>query len=101
MRPTLYDDVLQLSVDIVNASTERDTQKERKAYNRLRELCILNENTDKDHPLQWEALADFTINDEQAITVYQKALRCSQLLGLDEYSTSIYFELAKKFKESN
>ena len=81
MKPDLYDEVHQLSIDVVNASSAEDTQQEWNEYNKLRELCTLNENTKSDHPIQWEALADFTSNNEQAITIYQKALQCSESLG--------------------
>ena len=101
MKPALYDEVHQLSVDIVNASFEEDSQNEWGAYNRLRELCILNENTAQDHPLQWEALADFTTNTQQALLLYKKALKCSELLGLDQYSASIKLEVAKKHLDEN
>ena len=101
MNPPLYDEVHQLSIDVVNASSEEDTEAEWIAYNKLRELCELNENTEKNHPIQWEALADFTTNDDQAIAIYQKALHCSELLGLAEYSASIYFELANRFQDSS
>ena len=101
MKPALYDEVHQLSVDIVNASFEEDSQNGWGAYNRLRELCILNENTAQDHPLQWEALADFTTNTQQALLLYKKALKCSELLGLDQYSASIKLEVAKKHLGGN
>ena len=96
MKPPLYDEVHQLSIEVVNASSAENTQEKWIAYNKLRELCALHENTENDHPLQWEALADFTANDEQAISIYQKALRCSELLGLDEYSASINLEMAER-----
>ena len=101
VRAPLYDEVHLLSIDVVNASADGDTKKEWKAYNKLRELCISNESTKNDHPLQWEALADFTSSSDQAIVIYQKALLCSDALGLTEYSASIKLEIARRLYESD
>ena len=100
MRPPLYDEVHQLSIDVVNASASEDRSLEWEAYNKLETLCVLNKNSEKDHPIQWEALADFTRNADQALLVYQKALQCSILLGLNEYSASINLSMAERYLES-
>lgn len=96
MKPPLFDEVLRLSYDIVNAIELENTKDKWDTYQELKGLCELNKNTKKDHPIQWEALGDFTINDEQALNIYAQALSCSESLGLDEYSASIYLATAER-----
>jgi hypothetical protein len=64
-------------------------------------LCETNENTDNNHPIQWEALADFTTNTEQAIAIYKNALSYAEQLDLGEYTASICLALAERYIESS
>lgn len=91
----LYDQVHQLSLDIVNASLESDTRLEWEYYQQLKQLCEKHENTNHNHPLQWEALADFTVDHTQALALYEKALNIAERLNLTDYSVSIYLSLAQ------
>jgi hypothetical protein len=100
MNPPLYNEVLQLSQDFVNASEIGDTKAEWNAYQKLKMLCETNENTDNNHPIQWEALADFTTNTEQAIVIYKNALNYAEQLNLGEYTASICLALAERYIES-
>jgi len=100
VNPPLYEDVLQLSLDIVNASEVLNKEKEWNSYQQLKELCEINEKTTNNHPIQWEALADFTPGTEQAIYLYKKALQSSEKLGLNEYSASINLAMAERHYES-
>ena len=87
-------------MDIVNASVSNDTKSEWSSYQKLRELCEANEKTENNHPIQWEALADFTNNNEQAVLIYRKALQCAESLALNEYSASINLAMAERSQES-
>ncbi len=69
MTPPLYDEVLELSLVLANASTASDSEEEWKAYNKLKALCESNRGTNNNHPIQWEALADFTPHPERAIDI--------------------------------
>lgn len=95
----VYNDVLALSQSIVEASGVSDQKAHWSAYNALRELCLRLEGGEMDHPLQWEALADFTTGDEQAIPIYGKALELASLLQLPEYEASILLAMAERLRD--
>lgn len=95
----LYDVVHGIALDIANASATGDDQAGSEAYDVLKELCQCKEGSDLDHPLQWEALGDFSENHEEALQAYQKGLICSSKLGLSEYSASIKFSMAESYFE--
>lgn len=76
-------------------------KREAEAYDILRTLCETNEGGNSDHPLQWEALGDFSENHIVALNAYKKGLSCSEKLGLSEYSASIIFAMAESYKEEH
>ena len=99
MKAPLFDDILNISQDIAKASGNNDDTAREKHYQALIKLCATNENTPRDHPLQWEALADFTNDADQAMDIYQKGLDCAAKLQLDNASASIYLAMALRHQE--
>ena len=95
MKAPLYDEVHRLAIDIANASAVDDFTSGAKAYDELRLLCFKNENKTTNHPLQWEALGDFSDNFKDATEAYLKGLSCAKELMLFEYESSILFALAE------
>ncbi|WP_101757332.1 hypothetical protein [Oceanicoccus sp. KOV_DT_Chl] len=95
----LYDVVHGLALDIANASAAENDQADSEAYDALKELCQSHEGSDLDHPLQWEALGDFSESHEEALQAYQQGLICSTKLALPEYSASIKFAMAESYLE--
>ena len=95
----LYDAVHELALDIANASASENDQAGSDAYDALKELCQSQEGSELDHPLQWEALGDFSESHEEALDAYQKGLSCSSKLDLPEYSASIKFAMAESYFE--
>ncbi len=95
--PALYNDVHQLTLDIVNA--EANTRSQWAYYEILRKLCEKHEGSSCDHPFQWETLADFTTDDEVSLGLYEKALRKAEKLELNEYSASIRLAMAERYFE--
>jgi tetratricopeptide (TPR) repeat protein len=95
MNTELYEEVHRLSVSIVNASEKGLQDLESEAYSELERLCNRFEKSDSNHPIQWEALGDFAMNHEQALSAYRKGLACSEKLGLVEYQASILFAMAE------
>ena len=63
-------------------------------YAELKALCIDNENTDKDHPEQWETLADFTEDLDEALVIYDKALAKATAINSKDHMSSIAFSMA-------
>ena len=60
MNTKIYKAVLSLTDDLLAAAQEENQVKFDGYYNTLKQLCEEHANTDKDHPVQWETLADFT-----------------------------------------
>jgi len=99
MHAPLYDVVHGLALDIANASAAKNNELAVDAYDSLKELCESQENSELNHPLQWEALGDFSENHKDALKAYEKGLVSAEMLGLSEYSASIKFAIAESFLE--
>jgi len=99
MKAPLFDDILAISQDIANASATENETLRLEHCQKLQKLCATNQNSPKDHPLQWEALADFTEDGDQAIDIYQVGLEIAQKLKLDTYIASIYLAMAMRYQE--
>lgn len=97
MTAPLYDIVHGLALDIANASETENIGAGVEAYDLLRELCQNQKGSELDHPLQWEALGDFSESHEEALQAYQNGLSCSLKLDLPEYSASIKFAMAESY----
>jgi len=63
-------------------------------FSELKAICIDNENTNKDHPEQWETLADFTEDLEEAVVAYEKALKKAIAVNSKDHLASIAFSMA-------
>ena len=63
-------------------------------YAELEAICNDNENTDKDHPEQWETLADFTEDLDEALVIYDKALAKATANNSKDHLSSIAFSMA-------
>ena len=99
MKAPLFDKVLKLSQTIASASAADDSKLRLTAYNKLQELCQKSQGSKNDHPLQWEALADFTDDGDIALDIYQMALAKAEKLALANYSASIYLSMAQRYHE--
>lgn len=60
----------------------------------LQAICVDNEDSDKDHPEQWETLADFTADLEEAIAGYEKALSKAKAINSKDHMSSIALSMA-------
>jgi len=94
MNTKVYKAVHDLAEDLMAAANKNDTKKFEQLYAQLKAICIENENTPKDHPVQWETLADFTEELEEAITGYEKALEKSIAINNKDHMSSVAFSMA-------
>ncbi|WP_417503828.1 tetratricopeptide repeat protein [Marinomonas gallaica] len=95
MNTKIYKEVLYLANELM-ASANNQNQAEFDAfYQELKQLCDDNENTDKDHPVQWEALGDFTDDLVLAIAIYDKALTKAAAINSKDYLSSIGMSAAR------
>lgn len=69
-------------------------------YGQLHAICVENEKTDKDHPEQWETLADFTEDLNDALALYAKALGKAREMNAKDYLSSIGYSMARLQVES-
>lgn len=90
----LYKSVLNLAGELVETAQRKNQTQFDALYTRLENICIENENTDKDHPVQWETLADFTDDFAKAIQLYEKALVKATAINAKDYLSSIGYSLA-------
>jgi len=90
----IYKAVYGLEEKLMKAAAKDDRETFDALYAELRAICIDNENTDKDHPEQWETLADFTEELEDALPIYQKALDKAVAKQSNDHIASIGFSMA-------
>jgi hypothetical protein len=90
----IYKTVYRLAEKLMDAADKEDREAFDSLYADLNALCIDNENTDKDHPEQWETLADFTEELEDAIVGYAKALEKAGAINSKDHLSSIAFSMA-------
>ncbi len=94
MKAPLYNDILAICQEIANASNTDNDELRLTSCKKLQVLCATNQNSPKDHPLQWEALADFTEDGEQAMDIYEVALATAEKLALPVFTASAYLAMA-------
>lgn len=90
----IYKAVYILAEELLEANNRHNQQAFDALYAELQAICIDNENTDKDHPVQWETLADFTEDLDEAIAIYDKALQKAVAMNTKDYMSSIAFSMA-------
>jgi hypothetical protein len=76
------------------AAQEENQTKFDGYYSELNQLCKEHEATDKDHPVQWETLADFTDDLALAVTIYEQALVKAEAINSKDFRSSIGFSIA-------
>jgi len=99
MKAPLYNEILDICQLIANASAKGDDDARSDACKSLQKLCATNQDTPKDHPLQWEALADFTEEGDLAMDIYEIALSSAEKLKLPAFTASAYLAMAQRQNE--
>ncbi len=94
MNTKIYKQVHSLAKDLLRASEYEDQAGFDKGYAQLQQVCEAHENTAKDHPVQWETLADFTEDFNLAITLYNKALEKAEAINSSDFCSSIGYSTA-------
>ncbi|NRA62078.1 MAG: tetratricopeptide repeat protein [Psychrobium sp.] len=94
MNTKIYKRVHSLAEDLMSAVQKKDQTRFDTSYADLKGVCEEHENSDKDHPVQWETLADFTEDLDLAITIYDKALLKANAIKSGDFQSSIGFSIA-------
>lgn len=90
----IYKSVYKLSEKLMQAANDENKELFDLRFAELKAICIDNENTNKDHPEQWETLADFTEDLEEAVLAYEKALKKAIAVNSKDHLASIAFSMA-------
>ncbi|AVI63764.1 hypothetical protein P8S55_00565 [Halomonas sp. M1] len=90
----IYKAVYELAEKLMKAAAKDDRATFEALYAELQAICSEHENTDKDHPEQWETLADFTEELEDALALYEKALAKASAIDSKDHLSSIGFSMA-------
>ena len=90
----IYKAIYTLAEELLEADRIGDQAAFDGFYADLKAICIDNENTDKDHPEQWETLADFTEDLDEALVIYEKALAKAAAINSKDHLSSIAFSMA-------
>lgn len=93
MNTKIYKQVLSLTDNLLAAAEEKNQKKFDGHYLALKQLCEIHDNTEKDHPVQWETLADFTEDLSLAITLYEKSLVKAEAINDKDFCSSISFSI--------
>lgn len=91
----IYKAVYGLAEQLMEADRKGDKAEFESLYGQLKAICLDNEKTDKDHPEQWETLADFTEDLELALEVYEKAQGKALAINAKDHLSSIGLSMAK------
>jgi succinylglutamate desuccinylase len=90
----IYKSVYSLSEKLMAAAKKENIEAFDSLYADLKAICVDNEHTDKDHPEQWETLADFTETLVDAVAGYEKALVKATAINSKDHLSSIAFSMA-------
>ena len=94
MNTKIYKQLHALAKDLLKASEGEDQERFDKYYAQLKQVCNEYEGSTKDHPVQWETLADFTEDLELAVTIYDKALAKAEAISSADFCSSIGYSIA-------
>ena len=89
----IYKAIYTLAEELLEADRKGNQAAFDAFYAELKAICIDNENTDKDHPEQWETLADFTADLDEALVIYDKALAKATAINSKDHLSSIAFSM--------
>jgi len=90
----IYKAIYTLAEELLEADRRGNRAKFDSLYAELNAICTDNEGTDKDHPEQWETLADFTEDLDAALVIYDKALAKATAINSKDHMSSIAFSMA-------
>lgn len=99
MQERLYKQIHGYAVQLMAAADDGDEALFGRLFEQLNELCHKHQDSENDHPAQWEALADFTEEAELALARYQHALEVATRLETRDYISSINYNWAVLLRE--
>ncbi len=95
----LYDRVLSLANSLTEAVERDDDRAFMQQYAELEKLCAEAQAAGTAHPFYLESLGDFTLDDEDAIDIYEQALELADKLEQPEFRASIQLAIAERYRD--
>ena len=90
MNTKIHKKLNELSINLMKAAKREDEKTFYQFYEELKTLCVDNQDdSNKNNPEQWETLADFTDELEDAIGYYKVALALAVESNDREFIASI------------
>jgi len=99
MNTKIYKRVLSLAESLLKAANKKDQITFDALYGEVNAICLEHEGDEKDHPVQWETLADFTDDIKKATEIYRTALEKAEMIESADFCSSIRFSLASMLIE--
>ncbi len=101
MNTKIHKKLNELSINLVKAAKRDDEKTFYQFYGELKTLCTDNqEDVHNNHPEQWETLADFTDELEDAIAYYKVALALAVEMKDKEFIASINYAMAVMYNDA-
>ncbi|ULU24630.1 hypothetical protein [Dyella terrae] len=95
IKPEVWDHVMGFATELAN---ESEPDRYATTYKDLHDYCEEQSLGGYEHPFLWETLADFTMDDGAAVSLYQRALKLAVGDEARAYRASIQFSLAERHK---
>lgn len=95
IKPEVWDHVMGFATELAN---ESEPDRYAATYKALHDYCEEQSLGGYEHPFLWETLADFTMDDGAAVSLYQRALKLAVGDEARAYRASIQFSLAERHK---
>lgn len=99
MNTKIYKRVHSLAESMMKAAQKEDQVTFDALYGELKKICEEHEGTEKDHPVQWETLGDFTEDYGEAASIYRKALVLADRINSNDFCSSVRLSLANMLLE--
>ena len=101
MNTKIHKKLNELSVNLMKAAKREDEKTFYQFYDELKSLCFEHQgDASKNHPEQWETLADFTDELEDAIGFYKVALALAVEMNNHEFMASINYAMGTMYQEA-
>lgn len=95
----MHEQVLSLAHALASAVGSDNDKEYNRRYTELESLCAQAGRAGKSHPFYLETLADFTLDDEEALDIYEEALKLSEGPEHIESRVSILLAIAERYRE--
>jgi len=101
MSKAVFEQVEKLAQEMMTAAEADNEASFYALYDRLEKLCLEYKGSNRDHPVLWETLADFSEDNSVAIEAYQQAYTLANSIKDNEYKASIQYALAQRYLEED